>query len=351
MSRRARPGRELEDRSSAEGQAGGSGLDLRRVGPGIAVAAVCAVASQLIGVHVAALSPLVVAVILGALVVNIGRHRSTFEPGADLVAHHGLRIGIVLLGFRLSPSDAAEIGASGLVLVLGVVAVTFVAVMALGRLLGLSAGLTTLTATGYAICGVSAIAAMRGVVDADEEEVSYAMGLVTLSGTLAIVVLPLLAGPLDLDPEAFGSWVGASVHDVGQVIATASTNGPDALQAATVVKLTRVALLGPLVAAMGIARRRARTAQPGQRVALVPWFVMAFCAAIALRTTGIIPEQALEVIRAGEVLLFVLALAGLGMGVHAAQLRALGTRPLIFGLASWLVIGAASLGGLQLLSP
>lgn len=286
MSRRTRPGQQLKNRSGTEGQAGASAVDLGHIGPGLAVAAACGAASQLIGVHVAALSPLVVAVILGALVVNLGRHRSTLEPGAEVVARHVLRIGIVLLGFRLSLSDAAAIGASGLVLVLGVVTVTFLAVLALGRLLGLSPGLTSLTATGYAICGVSAIAAMKGVVDADEEEVSYAMGLVTLCGTLAIVVLPLLAGPLDLEPEAFGAWVGASVHDVGQVIATASTNGTEALEAATVVKLTRVALLGPLVAGMGIARRRAHKPGPGDRVPLVPWFVVAFCAAIVLRTTG-----------------------------------------------------------------
>ncbi|MDZ7676694.1 MAG: putative sulfate exporter family transporter [Acidimicrobiales bacterium] len=337
--------------SGADGQAEGAALHLRRIGPGLAVAAACAAASQLIGLHVAALSALVVAVFLGALVANVGQHRTALAPGAALVAHHGLRIGIVLLGFRLSLTDATEIGATGFVLVVGVVTVTFVAVVALGRLLGLSPGLTSLTATGYAICGVSAIAAMKGLVDADEEEASYAMALVTLCGTLAIVALPLLAGPLDLDSEGFGAWVGASVHDVGQVIATASTNGTQALQAATVVKLTRVALLGPLVAGMGIARRRARRTHPGDRVPLVPWFVIAFSAAIALRATGIIPEPALEVIRTGEVLLFVLALAGLGMCVHADQLRALGTRPLLFGLAAWLVIGAASYAGLRLLTP
>ena len=73
--------------------------------------------------------------------------------------------------------------------------------------------------------------------------------------------------------------------------------------------------------------------------------------AIAVRTAGIIPDRALEAIRAGEVLIFVLALAGLGMGVHAGQLRTLGTRPLLFGLVAWLVIGAAAYGGLRLLTP
>lgn len=341
---------QLENVPHPDAHADGSARNLRDAVPGIAAAAACAAAAQLIGVHVSALSPLVAAVVLGAVVTNVGRHRSTLEPGAQLVARHGLRIGIVLLGFRLSLSDAADLGASGLVLVLGVVTVTFLAMLALGRLLGLSSGLTTLTATGYAICGISAIAAMKGVVDADEEEVSYAMGLVTLCGTLAIVILPLLAGPLHLGPEPFGSWVGASVHDVGQVIATASTNGPEALQAATVVKLTRVALLGPMVAVMGMVRRRTNKTAAGGRTPLIPWFVVAFCIAIAVRTTGTISDEALDVIRKGEVLLFVFALAGLGMGVHARKLRNLGARPVIFGMAAWLVIGTASYGGVRLLT-
>lgn len=318
--------------------------------PGLVAVVAVAAASQLIGTSIAALSSLVIAVVLGALVVNVSPHRAALQPGAELVARHGLRIGIVLLGFRLSLDDATAIGGSGLVLVLGVVTVTFAAVITLGRLLGLSRGLSTLTATGFAICGVSAIAAMEGVIDADEEEVSYAIGLVTLCGTLAIIFLPMLAGPLGLEPVQFGTWVGASVHDVGQVIAAASTEGTEALQAATVVKLTRVALLGPLVAVISVARRRARRSPAGNPAPLVPWFVIAFCAAIAVRTTGAVPDPILDTIRTGEVLLFVISLAGLGMCVHAGRLRTLGCRPLIFGLAAWVVIGAASYGGLHLLS-
>lgn len=295
-----------------------------------------------------ALSPLVVAVVLGACIANLGPHGATLQPGAAAVGRHGLRMGILLLGFRLPLADAAAIGAPGLLLVLGVVAITFVGVTVLGRLLGLRTGLVSLTATGYAICGVSAIAAMKGVIDADEEEASYAMGLVTLCGTLAIVVLPLLAGPLDLRPDAFGTWVGASVHDVGQVIATASTNGPAALEAATVVKLTRVALLGPLVAVMSIARRRAQRTSADQRVSLVPWFVVAFGAAMALRTTGALGAEQFDVISGAEVLLFVVALAGIGIGVDATRLRELGVRPLAFGLVAWFVVGAAAYGGLWL---
>lgn len=94
------------------------------------------------------------------------------------------------------------------------------------------------------------------VVNADEEVVTYAIGLVTLCGSLAIVVLPLVAGPLGFAGEGFGTWVGASVHDVGKVIATASTGGNDALAAAIVVKLTRVVLLGPLITVMSVLRRR-----------------------------------------------------------------------------------------------
>ncbi|KOG86582.1 membrane protein, partial [Streptomyces varsoviensis] len=109
--------------------------------------------------------------------------------------------------------------------------------------------------TGYSICGASAIGAVSEVTGSDEEDVATSVALVTLCGTLAIAVLPLLHHPLGLDGTQFGRWVGASVHDVGQVVATAQTAGPAALGEAVLVKLMRVALLAPLVAAVALAVR------------------------------------------------------------------------------------------------
>lgn len=132
---------------------------------------------------------------------------------------------------------------------------TFTATRWLGRRLGVPPARALLVATGFSICGASAVAAMEPVADGDEQDTGIAIALVTLCGSLAILLLPALRGPLGLDPTAFGSWVGASVHDVGQTVATAD-RVPGALTAAVVVKLSRVVLLAPLVTGVSLARNR-----------------------------------------------------------------------------------------------
>jgi len=324
--------------------------DARTNAPGLAVAAACAAVAYLAHGFWSFALPLVVAVVLGIAVANIVRLPPSVTAGAQVAGRSVLRIGIVLLGFRLMAGDAWRLGGAALGLVVAVVVATFGGTLLLGRLLGLSRGLSMLTATGFAICGASAIAAVDGVIDADDEEVTYAIGLVTLCGSLAILVLPLLGGPLGLDAKAFGVWTGASVHDVGQVITIASTRGRIALEVAILVKLTRVVLLGPLVAAIGFRRRKQRPAELGRRTPLVPGFVLAFLAAVAIRSTGVVPTSAIDAIRVVEGACLVVALAALGLGVDVGRLRRLGHRPVVLGLVSWVLIAGVSYAGVLLIA-
>lgn len=317
--------------------------------PGLALAGACGALAYVAHALWAAVPPLLVAVVLGVVVANTASPSPSLRAGAQTAGRSILRVGIVLLGFRLVARDAWHLGASGLVLVLAVVFATFGGTLWMGRRLGLSRGLSVLTATGFAICGASAIAAVDGVIDADEEEVTYAIGLVTLCGSLAILVLPLLAGPLGLDARAFGLWTGASVHDVGQVIATASTRGPVALEAAVLVKLTRVVLLGPLVAAIGLRRRKHRL-PAGRQAPLIPGFVLAFLGAIAIRSAGVVPLRVIDAIQVVEAACLAVALAALGLGVDIGRLRCLGHRPVVLGLVSWVLIAGVSYAGVLLVA-
>lgn len=298
------------------------------------------------------LSALVAAVVLGALVANLVELPPAFTPGTRFAAKRLLRIGIVLLGFRLAVGDLVDIGLAGLVIVALVVTLTFFGTQWLGRLLGLSPNLSLLVATGYSICGASAVAAMEGVVNADEEEAAYAVALVTLCGSLSIVVLPVLAAPLGLSGAAFGSWAGAAVHDVAQVVATAATDSPVALETAVVVKLTRVILLAPMVAGVALWRRRHHAAAPGPsgtgRAPLLPLFVAGFLVAIAVRSAGVLPTDTLDDIRTAEGVLLAAALVGLGTGVRFDRLRRLGGRPLVLGMLSWLMVAGISYAGVLL---
>jgi uncharacterized integral membrane protein (TIGR00698 family) len=205
--------------------------------PGLALLVLIAAGATALSWLVPVISPLVAALALGAVVVNVVPIPDHLAPGIAFGGRSLLRLGIVLLGFRLAIGDVARLGLPGLGVVAVVVAGTFFGTQWLGRRLGLSEDLGLLVATGYSICGASAIAAMDGVVHADEEETAYAITLVTLCGTLSIFVLPLIAHAVGMPAGDFGTWVGGSVHDVGQVVATASQEGPRAVAAATVVNV------------------------------------------------------------------------------------------------------------------
>ena len=312
--------------------------------PGLALVAAGAAAA--FGLHglVPEVAALVIAVVLGMVVANLGLHRAVLRPGTGFAAKRLLRVGVVLLGFQLAAGDIARLGGPGLGVVALVVTVTFFGTQWLGRRLGVSPALSLLTATGFAICGASAIAAMRGAVDAEEEEVAFAIALVTLCGTLSIALLPVLQGPLGLSDEEFGSWSGAAVHDVAQVVATASTAGAAALAAAVVVKLTRVVLLAPLVAGVSFRQRR-RTAVPRP---ILPLFVLGFLATMGVRSSGVLGGGALGALEDAKTVVFAAALFGLGTGVQLTRLRRLGGRPLLLGLVSWLLVASVAYGGVRL---
>jgi uncharacterized integral membrane protein (TIGR00698 family) len=293
-------------------------------------------------------SPLVVAVLFGAIAANLGIVRLSMQPGLKWSARHVLRAGIVLVGLRLSLREVAHLGPRALAAVVAVVFATFLGTQWLGKRLGLSPGLSLLVATGYSICGASAIAAAEPFADATEEEVAYSIALVTMCGSLAIALLPVSASLLHMSDARFGSWVGASVHDVGQVVAAASIHSAAALKAAVVVKLTRVALLAPLLAAIAVSyRRQHRNDEHADDAAplppALPLFIALFLVAVAVRTTGVVPTVWLVRLKHLETLLMGMGLVGLGAGVSLAKLRLVGRRPLALGLLSWALVATVSL--------
>jgi uncharacterized integral membrane protein (TIGR00698 family) len=331
--------------------------------PGLAIAASLAAVSFVVEYLIknntaGVISPLVIAVVLGALTSNLGWLPENCRVGLGFAARNLLRLGIVLLGLQLSFSQVRELGAPGLALVIVVVAATFVGTQWLGKKMGLSPGLSLLVATGFSICGASAIAAMRPVSDADDDDMAYAIALVTICGTLAIFLLPAIGELIGFSGAQFGSWVGASVHDVAQTVATAASGNDDAQDAAIVVKLTRVMLLAPLVAAVSFTRRQKlnRTiatdskTQKAKLPPIVPLFVVGFIAAISINSSFNLPSEFLSNVKLLEKSLLACALVGLGAGVDARKLRRVGTRPLALGLISWMLIATLSALGVAVLN-
>ncbi|MDR6636683.1 putative sulfate exporter family transporter [Paenarthrobacter nitroguajacolicus] len=331
---------------------------LSRLGPGLVLCFAATGLAFTIHAVLPAVPAMTLAVALGLLSANIpgtsvltaGRAR----PGLDFAGKHLMRAGIVLLGLKVSIQDVLGLGWLSLILIAGVVLVSFVGTYGLARLLRLPGETALLIATGFSICGASAIGAMAAVRRIRHQDTVLPVALVTLCGTLAIGVLPLLMHPLNLNPEQFGAWTGASVHDVGQVVATAQTAGTAALAIAVVVKLTRVVLLAPVVAAAGLhqridhVRKRANGAghqnagSEGKFPPIVPLFVVGFLLMVAVRSMGWAPPAGLEVAALVQDILLASALFGLGSAVRVRTLIHTGGRAVVVALGSWLII--ASLG-------
>lgn len=314
--------------------------------PGVAVAAAAALAAW--GVHSAipAIPLLTASVVLGIVVGQIPALRGpldgVFGPGMSLAAKGFMRAGIVLLGLKLSLGDIANLGWLTVLLVVGIVIATFGLTWALGRLFRLPGDEPLLVAAGFSICGASAVGAVGAATGSSAREQARPIALVTLFGTLAIAVLPALQHPLGLSDLDFGQWVGASVHDVGQVVATAQTAGTAALAIAIVVKLTRVLMLAPMVAAVTLVRRSKRM-NDGIRPPLVPLFVIGFLAAVLIRSFIPIPEAVIIGADTVQTALLAMALFALGTGIRVDMLARSGVRAAAVGVISWAAIAGMAL--------
>ena len=263
-----------------------------------------------------------------------------------------LRVGIVLLGFSVSFGAIAALGLGTIGLVVVTLVTTLVVTTWLGNRVRLGAARSLILGTGFAICGASAIAAMEDTAGADEDDVAVGIAMVTLFGTAAMVLLPLLAHPLGLTGQQFGIWAGASIQEVGQVVAAAGAGGAAVVAVAVVVKLTRVLLLAPVVATVSV---RKRLAEPGREAAgkrppIVPLFVLGFLACVAFRSTGMVPTHVLGVISQVQVAALGAALFGMGAGVRLTSLFRRSGAVLGVATLSTLLVAGLSLAGTLLLT-
>ncbi len=313
---------------------------------GLALLSVLVAAAFLLNSIWSPISPLTSSVVIGFLVANLLGWPRSAEAGTRFAAKHLMRTGVALLGMELSFSALAGLGLRGLLAVVFTVTSTIFGIRLLARLFGLSDELGLLIGVGYGICGASAVAAVQPQTEATEQEASYAIGLVAICGSLSIVVLPVIGAALGLSDHLFGLWSGAAVHDVGQVVATASVRGDVALHAAIIVKLARVAMLAPVVLLVSMRRKRnagAVAMAEAPKVAPIPAFVVGFLVLAAVNSLGVVPTAISDAVVMASKILIGFGLAALGVGVRWRELRAVGHRPLLLGLSAWVLVAAMAL--------
>ena len=194
--------------------------------------------------------------------------------------------------------------------------------------------------------------ATNTVTNAHDEDVAYAVACVTLFGSIAMFAYPLLPALLHLDARAYGLWSGASIHEIAQVIAAAFQAGQKAGEFGTIAKLTRVAMLAPVVMVLSFIARRAASGHHGAHKtgAPIPWFVLGFVAMVALNSLVTIPAETKATLVTATTFLLSMALAAMGLDTDIRKLRARGLRPLALGAASFLFIAGFSLMLVKLVS-
>ncbi|WP_337188177.1 putative sulfate exporter family transporter [Phenylobacterium sp.] len=293
-----------------------------------------------------ALSPLILAMILGMAIRNLIGVPDAARMGVVFSQRRLLRMAIVLLGLQFTIGQIALIGLPGLGVAVAALGATFLFSLWLGRLLGIERGFAVLIAGGVSVCGASAITAFNTVVRADDEDAAYAVAAITAFGALAMFAFPLAPALLDLTPRAYGVWTGAAVHEIAQVAGAGFQNGPAAGEAAMVTKLSRVVLLAPLVLVFAWASRRtwASGGAGPSAAAAPPWFLFGFMGAVAF--ASLIPLPSLIVKTSAELVTFLMtmALAAMGLEVDVTRLKRKGVRPLVLAGAASLFIAGLSLG-------
>jgi uncharacterized integral membrane protein (TIGR00698 family) len=321
--------------------------------PGLGlIAAVVAVAFQINNFQ-PAISPLALCVAFGFLIANFGSWPTFADEGTTLASKKLMRIGVALLGAQVSVVSLQAIGIKGVITVILVVSFTIFGILGLSKLFKMTGDLGLLIGVGFGVCGATAVAAVRPQTRATQEETSYAIALISLCGTLSIFVLPFLGNLMGLSDQTFGAWAGAAVHDVGQVIATASVWSDDAVKSAIVIKLARVCLLAPIVLILSVRHRRflkaqGESAQSSAKVPLIPFFVLGFIAVATVQNTlGISGTLHDYIVLISKVLLGA-GLVALGSGVRWKAIRTIGPRPLIMGLIAWVIVAVVALAAVRI---
>ncbi|MGO2131315.1 MAG: YeiH family protein [Halomonas sp.] len=291
------------------------------------------------------ISPLVIALLLGIVAGNtpLADKLRDAGPGLKFSTSRLLRGGIVLFGLSLTMQQITALGP--MVLVLDVLVITTVLITGyfIGtRVLGMDRETTLLTSAGSAICGAAAVLATESLIRSRPAAASMAVATVVLFGTLAMLVYPLLYPLIGMQESLFGIYIGATIHEVAQVIAAGEAVGPEALTNAVIVKLVRVMMLVPFLLIVGRLWLRSQAASTdGANVGAslaVPWFAFGFMAMVVFNSFIELPASLHHSLVLAGQLALTMAMAALGFNTRLSTLRDLGLRPFILALTLFVLL-------------
>ncbi|MEM8793701.1 MAG: putative sulfate exporter family transporter [Pseudomonadota bacterium] len=311
--------------------------------PGVLIAGLIALAAQFISDHYGA--PSMLMALLFGIALNFLSKEGPCEAGIAFCSKTVLRIGVALLGARISFDMAASLGWGAVGIVLGGVIATIAFGMVVARFFGHGPRFAFLSSGAVAICGASAAIAISAILPRDhrtEERLVFTVVGVTVLSTVAMIVYPILAGLMGMDDRLAGIFLGATIHDVAQVVGAGFSISEQTGDIATVVKLLRVAMLAPVIFVAVLVIRRFHDAgeEDGERPPLIPGFVLVFIALVAVNSLGFLPGPVIEA--ASEVARWALlsAIAAVGVKTSLGEVIEVGGPAIALIVLQTLFIGA-----------
>jgi len=299
----------------------------------------------------AGFSALTVAILAGMIVGNtvypkIWQH---CDGGVLFAKQYLLRLGIILYGFRLTFSQIAEVGVSGIMIDILTLSSTFLLACVIGqKVFGLDRQTSWLIGAGSSICGAAAILATEPVIKAEPSKVTVAVATVVIFGTLAIFLYPMMYPLLAhwFSPDSYGIFIGSTMHEVAQVVAAGHAISPEAENAAVIAKMLRVMMLAPFLIFL-VARLKqlapAGSAQTGKIT--IPWFAVLFILVAVFNSFHLLPGALVQALITLDTVLLAMAMAALGLTTHVSALKKAGAKPLVMALILfiWLIVGGGAI--------
>ena len=317
---------------------------LAGVGPGLLASLVIAGAAAFLADHYS--GPIMLFALLLGMAMNFLSDVDRCKAGISFASKTVLRMGVALLGFRITLGEIAELGWQPVVLVISVVTATILVSTWVARAMGFRTEFGLLSGGATAICGASAAMALSAALPPHERKERATgftiIGVSTLS-TIAMILYPAVSNLFGFDDHHAGIFIGATVHDVAQVVGAGYAISPEAGDTATVVKLMRVAMLLPVIVAVGLWARRSGGHGEGERPPLLPWFVTAFAALVVVNSLVPIPEFVREAGNSASRWCLVAAISALGIKTHFSEIAEIGWKPVLLMVLETIFIASLAL--------
>ncbi|MGB4076005.1 YeiH family protein [Pseudomonas sp.] len=302
----------------------------RELAPGVVVSLIVAAAATFLSEHYGA--PVMLFALLLGMALNFLSAEGQCKAGIEFTARSVLRIGVALLGMRITLEQIAALGWKPPVLVVTLVVVTILVSVVTAKLMGFQRLFGMLTGGATAICGASAALALAAALPnhpQKERAVLFTVIGVSALSTVAMILYPMIANWAGLSPQVAGVFLGATIHDVAQVVGAGYSMSTETGDTATVVKLMRVAMLLPVIVAAAMITRMQGADPTGKRPPLLPMFAVGFLVLACVNSTGWVPQVVQDGVNELSRWCLVVAISALGMKTQIKELAAVGIKPIL----------------------